>query len=496
MKAIVIIRTSTTRQEVDSQREEIVEYAKSFGYSDIVVIGGHASAIKADAAYMQNIQKVYDIINSEKIDCVFAWAIDRIGRREDILMQFKNFLIEHKVNLIIKNPSLQLLNSDGSLNTGIELAFTLFSTLAKQEMENKQARFKRAKKRDAAQSVFIGGKVRFGYKVVNKKLVPDENDAEVVRMAYNLYATGKYSCFLLAKELNERVSGKTFNLRSVSEMLTTTAYIGHCRNYVYPPIIDEELYNRVKAMLKSNNWSKQTKQSNLCCNMIVCQHCGSHFSANQKLYRCWKHSAQGGTCANQVSISIDALDSLIWYLVKTYYPQMAVGSEAERKAKAALLNQKIATLEALQDNFSKRVERVQDGYENGAYTQEKWKEKLQAIKAEERANQNLINKYKAELQAVTMDYTAMVIDNYIKVEAITDFDEQYRMVKEMIKEIILPDTQTIIVKWYRMEDMTFKYYKYKNRQFTDYYVKKFFQVKGGKELPLSFPKINKKPQSN
>jgi DNA invertase Pin-like site-specific DNA recombinase len=496
MKAIALIRTSTEAQEVESQRKELLEYAKSFGYSDIVVVGGHASAIKADEAYRQNIQKVYNLIQSEKIDCVFAWAIDRIGRWEEILMEFKNFLISNKVNLIIKEPTLQLLNADGSVNSGMELTFTLFSTLAKQEMENKKARFRRAKKRNAEQSVFNGGVVRYGYKVVDKKIVPDEHDADVVRLAFTLYATGKYSCLTLTNELNERDLGKTFTLRGVDQLLKSTAYIGYSGQYNYIPIIDKELFDKVQAVLKSNNWTKQTKHQNLCSNLIICPVCGSHFSTNLKLYKCWRHAAQNGACDNKVSISIDALDSLIWYLVKTYYPTLAAGNKEEREAKAELLKTKIATLEKQQATFGKKRERIQDGYENGIYSKEKWSEKIAAINAEEIAHINKINKYKEELHITGMDYTAIVLDNLHKVESIVDFEEQYKIVKYMVKEIVMLDCQTIIVRFYHLKDMTFKYYKYNNRQFTDYYVKKFFQVKGGQELPLSFPKLNKKPQSN
>lgn len=150
-KVIVIIRESTIRQEIESQKDEMLKYVLSEGYtgSEIEFVGGSGlSALKLDDQYLRALKKVYSLIEENpSIECVFAWAIDRIGRNEEVLMNFKNFLISKKINLRIKNPNLSLLNDDGTINYGMELAFSLFSTMSKQEMEQKKERFKRAKSR-------------------------------------------------------------------------------------------------------------------------------------------------------------------------------------------------------------------------------------------------------------------------------------------------------------------------------------------------------------
>lgn len=48
MKAIAIIRTSTDRQEVESQKKEVIELAKLDGYTEdnIIVIGGWSFSYK------------------------------------------------------------------------------------------------------------------------------------------------------------------------------------------------------------------------------------------------------------------------------------------------------------------------------------------------------------------------------------------------------------------------------------------------------------------
>lgn len=147
-KVIALIRTSTIQQEIDSQREEVLSLILSDGYSmdEIEVVGEKgASAIKMDEAYLKNINRVYELIEQQPIKAVYAWAIDRIGRNRTMLNDFRETLIGKHIQLIIKNPELRLLNPDGSENSGIGLAFSLFAEMAVQEMQQKKARFARAK---------------------------------------------------------------------------------------------------------------------------------------------------------------------------------------------------------------------------------------------------------------------------------------------------------------------------------------------------------------
>ena len=206
---IAIIRTSTERQEIETQRKELLEFIKNDGIDEsrVRVIGeAGASAIKLDDEYRRNIEKVYEAVDGGGIKCVYAWALDRIGRNEQVMFGFKQYLIDHKVNLKIVNPSLVLLNADGSVNSGMEIAFSLYVTMAKQEMEQKQARFKRGKKRNVEQGRFNGGpRPLFGYKKnENGYVVPDPIESEIVITMFTLYSTGRYSGKALSDEIFER----------------------------------------------------------------------------------------------------------------------------------------------------------------------------------------------------------------------------------------------------------------------------------------------------
>lgn len=246
MKNIAIIRTSTIKQEVESQKKEIENCIRKDNQEEIVVIGGAgASAIKLDDQYMNNLNKVYSTM--EKGDIVWAWSIDRIGRNEEILMAFKNRLIKEGVNLRICNPSLTLLNSDGTVNAGVELAFSLFATMAKQEMELKKERFKRAKQRNREEGKTNGGKPLYGYKITEEgKFLVDET--KPVRKIFFEYADTPISVYGLARKYAQHFTPQTTqSLRSsLCRLLKNKRYVG---NSTYPAIVPIEIYERVQEKM-------------------------------------------------------------------------------------------------------------------------------------------------------------------------------------------------------------------------------------------------------
>ena len=127
---------------MDNQRNEMRDFVNSMGYSDIIYVEGiGASAIKINDEYIEMYAEVRKHIENGDISAVAVWAVNRLARDEEWFIRFKKLFIENKIQFIVKNPTLSLLNEDGSVNAGSELALSLFSTMAKQDMEEKKAKF-------------------------------------------------------------------------------------------------------------------------------------------------------------------------------------------------------------------------------------------------------------------------------------------------------------------------------------------------------------------
>ena len=248
MKALIMVRASTEAQSIEDQHNEMVKFCNDEGYDELIFVEDKgASAIKLNDSYRLMINQVKDEIERDSsIRCFAVWELSRAFRNEGVYYEVKSFLLEHNIQFICKNPYLKLLNPDGSLNSGMEIAMSLLSTLAKQEMELKKERFKRAKSALWSQGRYIGGTVKYGYKVENGYIVIDEEKAPFIRMVFEMYSTGKYSERTLYDELTDR--GYDISYHIINSIISDRAYV----DSPYPQMVSTDLWKKCEEVRKKN----------------------------------------------------------------------------------------------------------------------------------------------------------------------------------------------------------------------------------------------------
>lgn len=478
-KVIALIRTSTIQQEIDSQREEVLSLILADGYSmdEIEVVGEKgASAIKMDEAYLKNINRVYELIEKEPIKAVYAWAIDRIGRDVELLQSFRKKLVNSGVDLVIRTPSLRLLNPDGSANGAVGLAFSLFAEMAQQEMEQKKARFMRAKKRNSEAGKANGGakNIPFGYsKDANGYFIINEEEASVVRLIFELHNSGKYSLNKLALELNERGyshRGKKFTNYFLRMFIKSTVVIGYSDIYkpktgwkvkrIYPQIISKEIWEKAQTVLLANQTStyKGTKHYYLGAKLLKCSSCNSNFSTDGNQYRCKKNhhkvplQQQGlDWCDNNSTILTAVFDGMLWGLTKEKHLNFLLKekdvTEGRNKKQIEVNLQKIAALRAeiaqLDANRAKWLERLFANQitdkEADAYFARFDKEKADKANAiTNLENENLALQRQLDSLA-ELSYNS-IIKLAASLQVMTDEKEMYELVHQYIKMVTLNRT--------------------------------------------------------
>ena len=144
MKAILFIRVSTEHQEFEEQTKELTKKAIQDGYSvnNILTIAEKESAIKLSEEERSGIKKMKELIeNDSSINCLYVWEVSRLARTKKVLFSVQDYLINKGIQLKVMRPEVVLLNSDGSINTGASMVFTMFAEMAEQEMILKKARF-------------------------------------------------------------------------------------------------------------------------------------------------------------------------------------------------------------------------------------------------------------------------------------------------------------------------------------------------------------------
>lgn len=493
-KVIAIIRTSTTQQEIDSQKQEVLSLALADGYSmdEIEVVGKKgASAIKVDDAYKENMNRVYELIeNTPTIEAVYAWAIDRIGRNEEILMKLKNTLIDKRIQLVIKNPSLRLLEANGDVNDGVELAFALFATMAKQEMAQKKARFHRARKRNDEMGKYNGGYVAYGYMVKDGYIVINEEEAKIVRLIFTELASGKYSCDGLARELQSRgvkFKGKKMLFSNVRGILKNKIYCGEQLNSSgvvrnVPQIVSKELYDKATSAISANNPTKTNSTTNRYCfglRLIKCPYCGCHFSVAAKLYQCHNHnrnyydSRQGfEKCPNGISIGAANLDRLLWYAAATvhfeYLKQLTGQRDEEIDEKVEILNQKIQHLREEIDSLTDKRKRINLVFMDGDISKADRDKRLAKLVKDNETYAVQIREYEEEIGKLLALKDGdvgdeIVFENFRSLMMLDDKELQCKIVRKHIKNILLEKAEYAPYK--RVLKITIQFYNHSDLQY-------------------------------
>lgn len=379
-KILVFLRVSTDSQDLQGQKNEMRDYVKTMGYDedDIIYLENKgASAIKLNDKYIDMINTLKDYIDRQIIDCVAVWHINRLGRSDEVLTELKNIFIKNKIQFICKNPSLVLLNEDGSVNSGTELAFGLFSILVKQDFEEKKAKFKRAKTEMSKKGMFVGGHSRkFGYKVdANNYLVEDEEESRIVRLVFQLYSSGEYSAYSLAKELNSRGYtrfGKPFDRRFVSNIIQSRQYTGlpdeKWNDRVYPPLISIEMFEKCRGIAEGNKIVLRSgKKMVLCSKLVKCPECGLTFTSKGKYFRC--NSVAENRCGNNITLRESVVNEIAWRVAfmehMDYLMEVSENNTQIYNERLEVIEQKLNTLNGIIAESSSKKKRIIDSFIEG-----------------------------------------------------------------------------------------------------------------------------------
>lgn len=434
-KAIIWCRVSTTEQEFETQKVELIEKAKKDGFlqEQLIVIGeAGASAIKMNDLYQREVNQLITAVETDpEITTIYVWEISRLARNEVAFYEMKDMIIKNRIQLICNVPQLRLLDDDGEVNNGAELTLSLLLTLAKQEMEIKSRRFARGRKRLAEQGKYNGGAIPYGYKVDKDRdnliVIDEEVEAPIVREVFDMYERG-YSQKAIAVEMfNRGVKGRSarrtkgFTISLVHQLLTNRLLTGEPQpprkgsRYVrqYPQIITTEQFDRCRKIAEINNTSlPKSKYIHYAHGLLKCKECGRNFvSTGQKgYYHCqdaWnankKYDGYYGMpqCQNRMCISTNIMDSLLWELGKKY-ETIFIMEESEQKLdeckkKTVILQQKLDAIPSLLGEIEKRMDTLYDAYAEGM-KKENFLKRKQALLAEEKEVRKNEAEYKEELE--------------------------------------------------------------------------------------------------
>lgn len=459
-KVLIMVRTSTESQSIDDQHREMAEFCRYRGYRDedmIFIEEQGASAAKVDDRYKAQIQAIKDAIEGDKeINCFACWHLNRAFRDEAAYIDIKNFLVPRKIQMLVKNPSLELLNPDGTINSGMELAMALFAVLNKQDNEERKAKFKRAKSSMAKKGMYVGGKNRrFGYRIDdNQYFVPDEVEGEIVKMIFQLYSTREYSCFSLAKELNSRGYdrfGKPFDRGFVAHILKSRQYTGEHvegQEMVYPALITKELFDLCQSIASSNQIIlRQGKKLVLCSKLIKCPECGIAFTSNSNCFRCNYYVEH--KCSNSLTIKESVVNEVVWRIAfdehLKYLVEVNENDTKTYNERIHVIDQKIVKLNEIISDADIKRQRVVDSFIEGYIDKESRDLRLKKIQDDTLSQRKELNALEEEKRAILrlLENADQKLNEWLYYDTlnamssnITTDEDRYKIIHQHILKII------------------------------------------------------------
>ncbi|RLC75542.1 MAG: hypothetical protein DRI61_14725, partial [Chloroflexi bacterium] len=258
-RAVIYLRVSSEEQEkghsLEAQERECREFLRREKPSwTIVDVCQDVHSGKTDRR--PGFQKMMNMIYEGKADAIVAHHLDRFSRNlHDILTYFKT-LEEMNVVMVFAKDRFDFSTEEGRLQFHVLAVFAdwYLQNLARETRKGKLARVLKGLPNNRLPFGYIKGPDGIA------KIVPEE--AEVIRQAFELYATGNYTDAQIADFLNKAGfrtrRGRLWSKDTVRDLLQNEFYIGLVKYYkeLYPgkhePIISKELFEKVQQVRQTH----------------------------------------------------------------------------------------------------------------------------------------------------------------------------------------------------------------------------------------------------
>jgi site-specific DNA recombinase len=339
----IYTRVSSSVQEeegtsLETQKELGIKKAEDLGFSYQLWNEGGQSSFKEDLDNRPVLRDLLSKIESGEIKHVFVFNADRLSRNEITWGLIRLKLVKHDVTLHIPFGIFLLSNPIDKLLLGI------LAEISSYDNSTRADRTRQGKLRRIKQGYWLGGPPPYGYKLVEKKLVPDEEETKWVKYIFESYRDKKTSReirqVLLSNGVKTRRGNNVWSLGSIEKLLTNTHYSGFYMvtdnksgetvRVECEPILSFSLYSESQSQRQSRS-KRRVKESNqkhfyLLRDFLVCDHCGCYFSGetqsdtSRSVYYCPRKernytSLKSTECANSRYLKIAETDQLIWETV-------------------------------------------------------------------------------------------------------------------------------------------------------------------------------------
>ena len=283
LKVTFYARVSTNREEQEGSIEHQIEF-----FTDMInnnpnwtFVPGYVDRTRGEsAANRKNFMRMIEDGKSNKFDLILTKEVSRFARNTIDSLTYTRELLRAGVGVLFQNDGICTIDTDS------ELRLTIMSSIAADEVRKLSERVHWGQKQSIENGKLMGNGRIFGYDKVDCKLIINEKESEMVRLIYQLYATGDYSTRKIEKILYEKGyrnhNGNMVAHSTITKILQNPKYKGYYvgnkvrivdyrtkqqkflpeKDWIMykdetgetvPAIVSEELWNKANAIFKERS---------------------------------------------------------------------------------------------------------------------------------------------------------------------------------------------------------------------------------------------------
>jgi DNA invertase Pin-like site-specific DNA recombinase len=384
-RAILYARVSTEEQagedhySISAQLNEMKEFAERKGWK----IAGEFidEGISGTRRDRPQLQAALETIAQHSCDVFLVHELSRLSRSVYHTLDLFDYFGKNGVGFAsVRDPDFDFADPTKRLFLTILAAINEYYIVLLRQHTSK------SKRQRVKEGLYNASITPFGYRLSGdpkKPAVIDEQEAKVIVLAFELYATGRYSDMELAEVLTRRGyrtrSKRNFSKDTISGILTNEFYRGKVTHShvedktrtteiyqgLHPAIISDELWEKCQALRNEKRMTGRATQSKfrvyLLSHLAVCDVCGRKLRAqgNDKVsyYREMSRERGFSDCPNQSGgIRADIVDKQIDVLMQVInLPQ----DWLEEVAKKVGDDNEVIQLKRQRESFESELRRLQ-----------------------------------------------------------------------------------------------------------------------------------------
>lgn len=285
-------------------------------------------------------------------DFIVTKEISRFSRNTLDSIKYTQDLLRYGVGVLFQSDNINTLMPDS------ELRLTIMSSIAQDEVRKISERVKFGFKRAIENGVVLGSNRIWGYEKQDGRLVIKEDEAEIVRKIFDLYANERFGIRTIAAYLTSQgyknTKGNDFSFSTIRGILSNPKYKGYycgkktskidyrtkeVKNFdpedwvmykdesgnIVPAIVSEELWDRANLILGQRSIKQSSEDKTGYQNRYPYSGkiiCGTHKlpyyrslyrykSGNKEIWQCQEYSRKGKDGCNSPILYTSELDEIM-----------------------------------------------------------------------------------------------------------------------------------------------------------------------------------------